>query len=369
MPRSATLSAALPLVSMLSACSGAGPGPAAATRPATAATTCNPDRDRQAIRAMAGGYQVKFEFTETVPLVEGYALKPPYRVGANELVILAENSPDRIVLQHILAIGAGDKRQAMKHWRQDWTFQPTEVLEYRGGELWEKRRLADDERRCAWAQQVYGIEDAPRYGGWGRWLHQGGSSSWTSGDVWRPLPRRESKREDYDILVGSNRHIITPAGWVHEQDNGKLARGRNQMVVRERGLIPYNRASAQDFSAVAGYWRETGSFWREVRLGWQEVIARRDRLSFLPEVKTPQSLNDDLEALREQPASDSAARRQQVIETIEKHLEPAAQRYKLPAQAKHVPDRRSGPGEDISRGRTGPGAVGRGPGRLATSTP
>ena len=39
----------------------------------------------------------------------------------------------------------------------------------------------------------------------------------------RPLPRRESSvRDDYDVLIGHNRHTIVPSGWVHEEENYKV---------------------------------------------------------------------------------------------------------------------------------------------------
>src|SRR5688572_23666997 len=110
-PGTPTLLAVLAALTGLAGCSAASRGPSATGF--VAAVTgdgCDPVRDRQAIRAMAGGFEVKFDFTETVALAEGYQLKPPYRVGASELVILAEDDPQRIALQHILVVGEGDKR-------------------------------------------------------------------------------------------------------------------------------------------------------------------------------------------------------------------------------------------------------------------
>ena len=43
-------------------------------------------RDRKAILAMAGKFDVEFTFRETVPLVTGYELKKPYRADALEIV-------------------------------------------------------------------------------------------------------------------------------------------------------------------------------------------------------------------------------------------------------------------------------------------
>lgn len=44
----------------------------------------------------------------------------------------------------------------------------------------------------------------------------------TSGETWRPLPRRElSERDGYDVLIGTNTHIVLPTGWVQEEHNVK----------------------------------------------------------------------------------------------------------------------------------------------------
>ncbi|MEM7054704.1 MAG: DUF6607 family protein, partial [Pseudomonadota bacterium] len=78
------------------------------------------EQDREAIRAMVGEYIVTFAFDETVPLIEDYEKKEPKRSGASEVVILIEDRPNKISLQHLLIVGAG---QVIKHWRQDWVYQ------------------------------------------------------------------------------------------------------------------------------------------------------------------------------------------------------------------------------------------------------
>ena len=44
------------------------------------------EKDRKAILAMSGKFDVEFTFKETVPLVAGYELKEPYRADALEIV-------------------------------------------------------------------------------------------------------------------------------------------------------------------------------------------------------------------------------------------------------------------------------------------
>jgi hypothetical protein len=212
-----------------------------------------PQQDRAAILAMAGEYRVHFEFTETVALRGGYATKPAKTSGATELVVVVEDSPGRIVLQHLLL----DTRSngVIKHWRQDWTWQDTTLLEFRGDRRWQRRALAPAEVAGRWTQSVHEVDDSPRYAAVGRWEHRGDTSEWVSEQTWRPLPRREhTTRDDYDVLVGTNRHIVTPWGWVHAQDNTKLDLRRNAaepLIAKEVGSNTYRRINDVDFSRRA----------------------------------------------------------------------------------------------------------------------
>ncbi len=134
-----------------------------------------------------------------------------------------------ISLTHILAMrvvqkdGTLSEPMVTKHWRQDWRFEPTEVVEYRGREQWQRRVLRRKDVEGQWSQTVYQVDESPRYASVGRWQHATGSfSSWISGDTRRPLPRREwSVRKDYQVLIGTNRHTITPTGWIQEENNLK----------------------------------------------------------------------------------------------------------------------------------------------------
>ena len=49
----------------------------------------------------------------------------------------------------------------------------------------------------------------------------GNRSAWTGENSWRPLPEREhSVRDDYGVMEGFHRIVITP-GWIH----GKIIGG------------------------------------------------------------------------------------------------------------------------------------------------
>jgi hypothetical protein len=72
--------------------------------------------------------------------------------------------------------------------------------------------------------------------------YEDGTAVWTSAETWRPLPRREySKRDDYDVLIATNRHVIGPDGWRHEQQNRKWVIDEAHSLVEEEGLNVYRR--------------------------------------------------------------------------------------------------------------------------------
>jgi hypothetical protein len=306
---------AIPLLAAACASVAPRPGPAA-----PAADACEPARDRAAILAMAGEYEVGFSFREELALAEGYTPREPYQVDGHELVVVVEDAPTRIVLQHLLVVGPASEPRVVKHWRQDWVYEDSELLEFRGSGTWEARRLAPDAARCAWTQSVFEVNDAPRYEGWGRWQHTGGTSAWTSNETWRPLPRREyTKRSDYDVVVGFNRHVITPTGWAHEQDNTKvILRGAPRALVREHGVNTYRRTRARDFQVARDYWSRTQAFWQDVREVWKKVVAAGPRLSLRPGVDGT-SQHAALFALADDPgalASATAEARRQRVEAI-----------------------------------------------------
>ena len=231
------------------------------------------ERDRQSVLAMAGDYKVTFDFIETVPFVEGYELKDRKLSGGNEIVRVVEDTGDFISLQHILVVGPEDAPIVVKHWRQDWRYEPQRVLVFIGGNAWAWRDVPAGEREGAWSQTVYQVDDAPRYGAVGDWTYEDGIAEWTPPAEWRPLPRRDmTTRDDYHAVDAVNRHTLTPDGWVHEQDNSKLIlSGEPQALVREIGVNTYRRSS--DFEVTAGedYWAATEDYWAGVRDEWARI--------------------------------------------------------------------------------------------------
>ncbi len=251
------------------------------------------ERDRRAILAMAGPYRVSFDFLEVLRFDP--ALKPdaPYQSWGTEYVFVAEDRGEVIALQHILVMrmrlegGKVSEPSVVRHWRQEWRFEPQTLLVYQGANTWVRRAVAAEERRGAWSQSVLQVDDSPRYAASGRWEHGDSNSTWIGGETWRPLPRREfSVRNDYDVLVGTNRHTITPGGWVQEENNLKLAldetgraRARMPYLAREYGVARYERIRDYDFSEGTRYFERTEPFWAEVRGAWRELEGRDGRFT------------------------------------------------------------------------------------------
>jgi hypothetical protein len=248
-----------------------------------------PERDRRAILAMAGTYRVTFDFLEIAGFVPADKVIAPYQSWATEKVYVDQERPDFVSLVHILEMrmagddGAVSEPMVTKHWRQDWTYEPAAIVEYKGRDRWVRRTLSDAERRGTWMQAVYQVDESPRYASVGRWQHTATFSSWISGDTWRPLPRREwSVRDDYQVLLGTNRHTVTPTGWLQEENNLKTVLDAQRAidaarpyVGREYGVARYERIRDFDFAAADRYYERTRAFWDRVRDVWGNAFAQQ----------------------------------------------------------------------------------------------
>jgi hypothetical protein len=248
------------------------------------------ERDRRAILAMAGTYRVSFDFLEVVSYAPpGRPPLGPYQSWATEKVYVERDEPGFISLVHILEMrvldehGKASEPMVTKHWRQDWTYEPEAMVEYKGHHRWQRRPVPEAERRGAWMQAVHQVDESPRYAGLGRWHHTASFSTWLSGDTWRPLPRREwSVRDDYHTLLGTNRHTVSPTGWMQEENNLKTVLTAQRAIDparphlgREYGMARYERLRDADFAAADRYYERTRSFWFKVRESWAQALAQQ----------------------------------------------------------------------------------------------
>lgn len=251
------------------------------------------ERDRRAILAMAGEFRTSFDFIESVGFTPGFEPARPYQSWATEKVYVIEDSGDTIVLQHIIVMryvdadGHVQGPVVQKHWRQDWVYEDTSIHRYAGHDSWTGQTFTTQQVAGRWSQAVYQVDDSPRYEALGDWVHESNYSAWTSDPTWRPVPRREtSVRDDYDVLIGTNRHTITPTGWVQEEDNLKAVLDGDGAVAadsgflsRELGVNRYEAIDDFDFSAGDDYWDATSAFWADVRTEWARVYAERARFT------------------------------------------------------------------------------------------
>jgi len=237
--------------------------------------------DRAAILAMAGDYKVTFDLRETTSWRADYTPIPSKLSGGHEVVRVIEDTGPHIVLQHLLVVrDEGSRTMVIKHWRQDWNYQPENVLTYAGKGEWKLEAIPAAMRAGRWSQTVWQTDDSPRYGGWGQWSDEGGVRRWRSSWTLRPLARRDAVRHPaYDRYLAINRHSPTPTGWIHWQDNMKegpdpAGSGKIVPFVQESGLNTYVRDGKFDVAAAESYWAATKDYWAAVRGAWDQTIAR-----------------------------------------------------------------------------------------------
>jgi hypothetical protein len=251
------------------------------------------ERDRLAIRAMVGDYKVTFDFLEVETFPQEAKRDRPYQSWGTERVYIDSDTGKSISLVHILEMrvvqsdGSVSDPIVTKHWRQTWMYEPDELVEYQGPEVWVRRKVSRGERAGAWSQTVYQVDESPRYAGIGRWSHSTSFSTWIGGDTWRPLPRREwSVRKDYQVLLGTNRHTINANGWVQEENNLKTVVGADHRIdpthpylAREYGVARYSRIRDADFAAADEYYNRTRAFWDKVVASWSDRFRANARVS------------------------------------------------------------------------------------------
>jgi hypothetical protein len=251
------------------------------------------ERDRRAILAMTGGYRVAFDFLEVADFRAEPKRDRPYQSWGTEYVYVAADRGTFISLQHLLVMrivgrdGKVTEPFVTKHWRQDWTYQDQEIVEYTGINRWQRRTLPPERVAGAWSQAVYQVDDSPRYESLGRWTHFPGASTWISGETWRPLPRREwSTRKDYNVLIGTNRHTVIATGWLQEENNLKgvidaagTLDASLPYLAREYGVARYERIRDYDFTAGDQYFERTRAFWEAVRAAWDRRFAATPSLT------------------------------------------------------------------------------------------
>ena len=234
------------------------------------------DQDREAIKALAGTYKVTFNYVETFSPDDDYKFHERHRSSAKELALILEDSPKKIVIQHLLVM-RGDS-MIIKHWREDWTYEDTQILAYDKSDTWKKVTLSANDVKGKWTQKVYQVDDSPRYQAIGTWVHVDGKHQWQSNSD-SPLPRREhSERSDYNVLNRGNTLYLTKTGWMFEQDNKKIIRSESgdKLLAMEKGLEEFVKTDPKSFGYAHTWWKQQEKFWKDARETWDVVFAENN---------------------------------------------------------------------------------------------
>lgn len=244
-------------------------------------------QDIKSIKSMCGCYEVEFNFAETFKYSkdEKYTPSKTKTESALEWVELVEDQPNKLVLQHLLIV---TDTMIVKHWRQDWEYENTKFYQFYKDKTWKFQTLPKTAVKGQWTQRVYQVDDSPRYEGTATWIHVDGRDFWTNVTD-APLPRREhTMRNDYNVLKRTNTHEITKDGWIHNQDNEKLARdeaGKDVLIAKEKGYDTYTKVADSKCKAGQDYWKKYAAMWKNVRAKWQTVYAKDKDLNLQDKVE------------------------------------------------------------------------------------
>jgi len=242
---------------------------------ATIATNAQDNKkaaDIKAIKSMCGCYEIEFNFAEIFPASKdaSYKPSPTKKQFGLEWAELVEESPNKLVLQHLLIVDT----MIVKHWRQDWEYENTKFHQFYKDKTWKFQTLAKADVKGQWTQKVFQVDDSPRYEGSATWIHADGRHFWTDFTD-APLPRREHTiRSDYNVLKRTNTHEITKDGWIHNQDNVKVLRddnGKDKVIAKEKGIDIYTKVADSRCKVATDYWKQYASLWKGVRTKWQAV--------------------------------------------------------------------------------------------------
>ncbi|MCX2681860.1 hypothetical protein OOZ15_18035 [Galbibacter sp. EGI 63066] len=240
-------------------------------------------QDQQAIKDMCGCYEVGFNFAETFEYSEDSTYVPSKvkHAKALEWVQLVNDSKDKISMQHLLIVGPKEHPHIVKHWRQDWEYENTDLYVYDHDNKWTYTSLPKSEVKGQWSQIVFQVDDSPRYAGSASWVHVDGKSYWEN-TTSAPLPRREyTQRSDYNVTTRRNRHEITDKGWLHIQDNDKVIREDNKediILAQEKGYNTYVKVDDSKCKSAQEYWEKNKDKWALVRTKWDEVFSKNKDL-------------------------------------------------------------------------------------------
>lgn len=241
--------------------------------------------NRQQIDKLCGCFEVDFKYAETFSPDPNYKFHDREEIGATaELALPLEVSDKKVVIQHLLVVSP---TAIVKHWREEWVYEASEIWKYIGDRTWVKEPIPAEEVKGKWVQTVWEVADEPRYQGFSSFAEFNGQISWQN-TTDAPLPRREySVRSDYNILRRTNRITFTDTGYLHEQDNRKIIRkdGKDLLLAEEKGWNTYKKIEEKECQAAKDYWEKNKAYWSVVRTVWSEILKDRNKISLREKVE------------------------------------------------------------------------------------
>lgn len=227
--------------------------------------------DLKAIKGQCGCMNITFKYAETFAPDTAYEFHDRYLEHATEYVFVLEESANKVVIQHLLAI---NDTMVVKHWREDWTYRDPHLLSFNTANDFRYTNIGKTNFKNGWTQKVYGTQDELRYAGTGEWAHVNGKSVWES-TADAALPRREySHRKDYNVMRRGNRIHVTDKGYVHEQDNDKIIRTEGKadvLLASEKGYNDYVLTDMSKCASTKAWWEKNKAYWSDVRAAWDKV--------------------------------------------------------------------------------------------------
>jgi hypothetical protein len=242
------------------------------------------NKDIESIKSMCGCFKIDFNFSETFVFSkdENYQKSKNYKSGGLEWGQLIVDDKNKISIQHLLIVGSKQFPTIVKHWRQDWIYQNTNLYVYDKNDKWSFKSLEKNDVKGQWTQKVFQVDDSPRYEGSASWVHVDGKSYWENTTP-APLPRREfSKRSDYNVTLRGNRHEIIDEGWIHDQDNKKIQKddaGNESVLAHEKGFSTYTKVPDAECKAAVDWWMKNSNKWKMVRDKWDLIYSNNKDLA------------------------------------------------------------------------------------------
>ena len=242
------------------------------------------NKDIESIKSMCGCFKIDFNFSETFVFSkdENYQKSKTYKSGGLEWGQLIVDDKNKISIQHLLIVGSKQFPTIVKHWRQDWIYQNTNLYVYDKNDKWSFKSLEKNDVKGQWTQKVFQVDDSPRYEGSASWVHVDGKSYWENTTP-APLPRREfSKRSDYNVTLRGNRHEIIDEGWIHDQDNKKIQKddaGNESVLAHEKGFSTYTKVPDAECKAAVDWWMKNSNKWKMVRDKWDLIYSNNKDLA------------------------------------------------------------------------------------------